>query len=78
MDKLAKEAQKAKQAGLSYGQWKAMQPRTDKNKQRIPDGWQACEYCGKPFKKAYRKRFCDVFCRESSYRARTRRKQATE
>ena len=75
MDKLAKDARKAKQAGLSYGQWKAMQPRVTVKKQEIPDGWQACECCGKPFKpKGGGQRFCDIDCREKSYKARKGRK----
>lgn len=68
MDKLAINAMLAKQAGMSYGKWKAMQPIIEKPE--VPDGWKRCEYCGKGFKPVSRKRFCDVHCRERAYNER--------
>ena len=72
VDKLAYECQQAKAAGLSYGQWKALQPRKEANPEELPDGWLRCEYCGQPFKQRYRKRFCDLTCRERAYEARAK------
>lgn len=71
-DKLAQEAAKAMAAGMSYGKWKAMQPRVDVKTPVIPDGWKTCEYCGKAFKPVQRKRFCDAVCRQEAYKAHLR------
>lgn len=49
MDNLAKEAKLARQAGMSYGKWKAMQNPVKINKE-IPEGWSVCQWCGQPFK----------------------------
>jgi hypothetical protein len=57
----------ARQAGMTYGKWKAMQPRVDIEKPTIPDGWKACEYCGKAFKPVQGKRFCEEYCRQQAY-----------
>jgi hypothetical protein len=73
MDRLAKNAMLAKQSGMSYGKWKAMQPRVDVEKPAIPDGWIACEHCGKAFKSKNGKRFCDETCRSVAYKARKRK-----
>ena len=69
MDRLARNAMLAKQAGMSYGQWKALQPRVPIVKEeKIPDGWILCGYCGKPFKqKRSNQQYCDVYCRERGY-----------
>lgn len=71
-DKLAQEVAQALAAGMSYGKWKALQPRAEENAQAIPDGWKACAHCGKPFKFAQGgKRFCCIECREEAYYLRT-------
>jgi hypothetical protein len=62
----------AKQAGMSYGKWKAMQPRVEIDEHTIPEGWTTCEYCGKAFKPYHRKRFCDMDCRKNAYAERTK------
>lgn len=69
MDRLARNAMLAKQAGMSYGQWKALQPiATTEPKQEIPDGWRSCQVCGKLFKpKGGGQRFCEPACRDSAY-----------
>lgn len=65
--KLAQENAQARAANLSYGKWKAMQPRQEENPEELPEGWLRCEHCGKPFKKRYGKRFCDIDCRTKAY-----------
>lgn len=70
MDNLARNAMLAKQAGMSYGKWKAMQPIVPVVKKKIPDGWKACEHCGEPFKPKQGQRFCDIGCRNEAYRKR--------
>ena len=71
MDNVIREAMLAKQAGMSYGQWKALQPVVEVEK-TIPEGWSPCEYCGKPFKNARNKRFCDIGCRQEAYKPKTK------
>ena len=74
-DQLAQEVAQALAASMSYGKWKALQPRAEESTQVIPDGWKACEHCGKPFKAKYGgKRFCDAECREKAYFLRTGRR----
>lgn len=58
---------KALAAGMSYGKWKALQPRSDQVKPAIPADWKPCEYCGKYFKPTGKKRFCDAPCRVAAY-----------
>ena len=70
-DKLAQEVRQAIAAGMSYGKWKAMQPVVAIDPKAIPDGWKACEYCGKGFKPTQGKRFCDIECRRVAYKKRT-------
>ena len=72
MDRLARNAMLAKQAGMSYGQWKALQPIVTVEKQKIPEGWKTCKHCGKPFKPIQGKQFCDIYCRQKAYTARQR------
>jgi hypothetical protein len=69
MDNLARNAMLAKQAGMSYGRWKAMQPVMDvKKPETIPEGWKLCEYCKKPYKPFNgMQRFCEYECREKGY-----------
>ena len=72
MDRLARNAMLARQAGMSYGKWKAMQQPVKVENKPVPEGWRKCEYCGKPFKKKSGKRFCDVYCREKAYEPRAK------
>ena len=69
MDRLARNAMLARQAGMSYGKWKALQPRIPVEKM-APENWIECEWCGKPFRPRGGKRFCDLDCRDRAYRAR--------
>ena len=70
MDNLARNAMLARQAGMSYGKWKAMQEPVKVENKPIPKGWKKCEGCGKVFKpNDVRQRFCDVTCRTETYNA---------
>ena len=76
MDKLAREAMLAREAGMTYGKWKALQPKEEKPK-GIPDGWIRCKCCGKPFKPLARLNiFCEIGCREEYYRDNHKAKKA--
>ncbi len=67
MDRLAMNAMLARQAGMTYGKWKAMQPIVPIEKPEIPEGWVKCEECGKAFPPRNKKRFCDGVCRRAAY-----------
>ena len=67
VDRLAMNAMLAKQAGMSYGKWKALQPIVAVEQNAVPKGWQKCEECGVAFPPRGKKRFCDSVCRRTSY-----------
>ena len=54
----------AKQAGLSYGQWKALQPVVPIKAEKIepPKEWKTCPLCGTKFPEKGGKRFCNYEC----------------
>lgn len=63
MDNLARDCLLARQAGTSYGKWKAAQDPSTK-KRTIPDGWKQCKGCGKAFKpRSSNHVYCDMSCR---------------
>lgn len=69
MDRLARNAMLAKQANMSYGKWKALQPIVPiVREETIPEGYKKCELCGKPFK-PYKglQKYCDGSCRVQAY-----------
>lgn len=69
MDKLAQDAKKALEAGMSYGQWKATQPIVHHLPRKVPKGQKikVCKNCGKEFMTSIPKKvFCDDNCRRSA------------
>ena len=76
-DKLAQDAAAALAAGMSYGNWKAMQPRVEIEEPPIPDNLRICERCGKPFllKTQKEKRFCEAGCQHEAQVERYQRKR---
>lgn len=75
-DMLAQDAAAAKAAGMSYGNWKAMQTNPVKVKKEIPDGWKVCQYCGKPYKPKTKRPqlYCEAYCGNLARRERERKK----
>ena len=75
-DKLAQDVSKAIAAGMSYGNWKAMQYKPVKVGKKIPDGWLVCQYCGKPFKPKTRRLqlYCEAGCQVEAQKERDRAK----
>ena len=72
MDNLARNAMLAKQAGMSYGKWKALHPTTPPQtdtEQKIPDDWSVCQYCGKAFKPRTNRpqKFCGFYCQRQNH-----------
>lgn len=74
VDNISRIAMMAKQAGMSYGQLQALREPVAYEK-KIPEGWIACEYCGKYFKPYMNKRFCDIDCRRMAYDAKIRKEK---
>lgn len=80
MDNLAKNAMLAKEAGMSYGRWKALQyqqqPKKEKKPDEIPEGWVHCEHCKKPFKpKTKHQRFCESNCQQQAFYLRNHERE---
>lgn len=71
MDNLLTDARAAKRAGLSYGQWKAMQkPSEIKPALKIGENRCTCVWCGKEFVQRDKRprKYCGDYCRyEASY-----------
>ena len=57
----------ARQAGMSYGKWKAMQPIVEVKEKPMPEEYRTCEYCGEIIGGDRRKRFCNDDCRRQAY-----------
>lgn len=69
MDRLARNAMLAKQAGMSYGKWKAMQETIQIKKKESPEeDMKVCPYCGKKFKpKSKKQKYCDITCQQQHW-----------
>lgn len=80
MDNLARNAMLAKQAGMSYGKWKALHPTEPKKADEIPEGWRVCEYCGIAYKPKTkrRRRYCDSECQRMGYYNENKEKWAVK
>jgi predicted nucleic acid-binding Zn ribbon protein len=78
MDNLARNAMLARQAGMSYGKWKALQHRAEPAKKETKSEWErVCPYCGETFIKMNRRRkiFCSDYCRIEVEKERTRQRK---
>ena len=64
----------AREANMTYGKWKALQPVVDIKKLEM-ESWPKCEWCGKPFKKKYGKKFCDDSCRIEANKLKIRKRK---
>ena len=71
MDNLARNAMLARQAGMSYGKWKALQPVVTPDRKELPEGWRVCANCGKEFKGRSNKKYCNPDCKYENRRKRT-------
>ena len=77
MDRLAMNAMLARQAGMSYGKWKALQPVLPPEPKPTPEGWRECLVCGKPFKpRGGAQKYCDLSCREKHHDKQKNAKRA--
>ena len=75
-DRLAQDVSAATAAGMSYGKWKAMQNNPVTIEKKIPEGWQICDYCGKPYKPKTKRpqRYCEAECQRKAQYERDRAK----
>ena len=83
MDNLARNAMLAKQAGMSYGKWKALQPRVETPKpaaKKKAEFERVCPWCGKTFivKSNHVQIYCEFYCRSEAQKERDRQKKRKE
>lgn len=63
MDNLARNAMLAKEAGMSYGRWKAMQAPVEVKKPEPDKNTVICPECGVSFVKGhYNQKYCSWHC----------------
>lgn len=79
MDNLARNAFLARQAGMSYGKWKAMQPPVQIVKKETPTEtkeMKVCPWCGEKFKPnmGNKQKYCDVSCQRTAYYENNKKK----
>ena len=76
MDNLSADSIRAKQSGMSYGQWKAINPNTKDQKVAIPKHEKVCRFCGKTFYTTRKqKAFCNEDCVDGMYEKRLLERQ---
>lgn len=75
-NRLALDAAAAREAGMSYGYWKAVNKSSEKIEKRIPEGWLECPHCGWIFKPVNGKQvYCQVYCQREAYRKKYQQKR---
>ena len=79
MDQLTLDCIAARKAGMSYGRWKALQPRVEvvMPKQEVKEyaPKRVCKYCGKEFEVTHNSMlYCDSACKYESNKAQFRAK----
>ena len=77
MDNLARDAAAARAAGMTYGKWKALQGEQPVPVKELPEGWQVCVFCGKPFKPSTRRKqlYCEAGCQKKAQDAKDKAKK---
>ena len=81
MDNLARNAMLARQAGMSYGKWKALQPRVDPAKKEVKSEWErVCPVRGETFirKDNRTQTYCNMYCKEEAWKERYRQRKRKE
>lgn len=68
MDRLARNAMLARQANMSYGKWKAMQPIVEVKEKPKPEDWKKCKCCGELLDDKNGRQYCNDECRREAYR----------
>lgn len=66
-NRLTSDAIAAKEAGMSYGQWKALHPNTEHITAMDDDKYVPCPNCGKPFIQKRNQKYCGAFCQQQYY-----------
>ena len=81
MDNLARNAFMARQAGMSYGKWKAMQPIVPVVKKETEETkkMKVCPRCGEKFvpnRFNVRQKYCNTVCQRAAYYENNKAKHA--
>lgn len=78
-DKLSQEVSMALAAGMSYGKWKALQPRMPFRPKEPLESYRefTCEHCGCKFIRydAIPRKYCGDRCKDAAFRLRKRMKE---
>lgn len=74
MDNLARDCAKALQAGMSYGQWKALHPYTKWETEQPSVEARPCHWCGNPLPESWQpnRKYCCDKCKQAADRIRNR------
>ena len=80
MDNLARNAMLARQAGMTYGKWKALHYKPEEFKPPVPEQSEyerVCEYCGQRFlvKSNRVQKYCEWYCRHEAQKQRDKERK---
>jgi hypothetical protein len=76
MDNLARNAMLARQANMSYGKWKALQPIVPIKPKVDESNIKTCPWCGNKFKqKRPTQIYCDTVCQSQANASRHRKRR---
>ena len=74
MDKLATDAMMARNAGMSYGKWKALHPDEEPYKKPVPKNAVECAWCRTMFFRTNpNQKYCSPECADNARRAANER-----
>ena len=78
MDNLARNAMLARQAGMSYGKWKAMQQIVPITEKKASKDLKVCPWCGEKFTQPTKRNqiYCNVLCQQQAYYENNKKKYA--
>lgn len=76
MDNLARNAFLARQAGMSYGKWKAMQGPVKPPERKGYEKLGICKYCRKTFlqSRSNKRQYCDSYCKDEASKERAKQR----
>ena len=81
MDNLARNAMLARQADMSYGKWKALQPIVPIKPKEVDESkMKSCPWCGKKFEcKKPNQKYCEPYCQtRANYEKHQQRRKEKE
>ena len=77
MDRLSRNALRAREAGMTYGKWKALQP-VEQKQEVVEEDLPLCEWCGTPFKPTSKRpqKYCNYVCCSQANAQRVKERKA--